>query len=74
MVGVVADALAAHVYPAVLAIVAVEHPGSIHVSEAACIAIVVWSMAVGLRGILSHQLNTADRDRAVGLQPGAIIG
>jgi hypothetical protein len=65
--GVISDALAAHVYPAVLAIIAVQHPGSVHVSDAARVSIVVWSAAVGLRGILAHQLATAERDRGAGL-------
>ena len=30
--------------------------------------VVVWSAAAGLRGILSHQLHTADQDRSAGLR------
>ncbi|MDP9105187.1 MAG: UbiA family prenyltransferase [Candidatus Eremiobacteraeota bacterium] len=65
--GVAADGLAAHVYPAVLALLAVAHlvlrPGT----AVLAVSVVVWSAAAGLRGILSHQLHTAERDRTAGL-------
>jgi 4-hydroxybenzoate polyprenyltransferase len=65
--GVLADALAAHVYPALLALLAVAHWALRPVSMALAVCVVIWSAAAGLRGILSHQLHTADRDRDAGL-------
>jgi 4-hydroxybenzoate polyprenyltransferase len=66
--GVSADALAAHVYPAMLALLAVTHWGLRPVTTALAVCVAVWSAAAGLRGILSHQLHTADQDRKAGLR------
>lgn len=65
--GVAADGLAAHVYPAVLALLAVSHWSVRPVVPALALPVVLWSAAAGLRGILSHQLQTAERDRGAGL-------
>lgn len=65
--GVLADALAAHVYPATLAIIAAERLGLRQVSPLIVAALMGWAAAAGLRGILSHQLHTADRDRKAAL-------
>ena len=65
--GVCADGLAAHVYPALLALLAVSHWAlrPVPIALAACVAL--WAAAAGLRGILSHQLHTAEQDRGAGL-------
>ena len=66
--GVAADALAAHVWPAMLAVLAAEHR-SVHPAGVALVtSLAVWSAAAGLRGILTHQVRTADRDSAAGLR------
>jgi 4-hydroxybenzoate polyprenyltransferase len=65
--GVFADALAAHVFPAMLALAAVSHLLERPVSAALAGCVLAWSAAAGIRGILSHQLHTADRDRSAGL-------
>ena len=66
--GVAADALAAHVWPAMLAVLAAAH-WSVHPLGAAVVtSLAVWSAATGVRGILTHQLLTADRDAAAGLR------
>ncbi len=65
--GVCADGLAAHVYPALLALLAVAHWTIFPVTTALAVCVVVWSVAAGLRGILSHQLHTAEQDRGAGL-------
>lgn len=66
--GLAADGLAAHVYPAVLALLAVAHWSLHHLTALLTASVVVWSAAAGLRGILSHQLHTAERDAAAGLR------
>lgn len=66
--GVCADGLAAHVYPAVLALLAATHWTLRPITIALAVSVVVWSGAAGLRGILSHQLCTADQDREAGLR------
>jgi len=64
---VLSDALAAHVYPAVLAMIIIAHQG-IRVFEPILIAsVLVWAIATGLRGIISHLVWSLDHDRSVGL-------
>ena len=65
--GVCADALAAHVYPALLALLAVSDWKLRPVTIALAPCVLLWSAAAGLRGILSHQLHTAEQDRSAGL-------
>jgi|WetSurMetagenome_2_1015567.scaffolds.fasta_scaffold11065_2 4-hydroxybenzoate polyprenyltransferase len=65
--GVASDALAAHVYPAALALMTVRRLGLADPQVLVIACVLAWSLAAGLRGILSHQLHTADRDRAGGL-------
>jgi 4-hydroxybenzoate polyprenyltransferase len=66
--GVAADGLAAHVYPAILAVMAVAHWTPRPVTATLAIAVAVWAGAAGLRGILSHQLQTSEQDRSAGLR------
>jgi 4-hydroxybenzoate polyprenyltransferase len=66
--GVAADAIAAHVYPVALALLAADYLWEQPVSAFVAICLLTWSTAAGLRGILSHQLHTAERDRQGGLQ------
>ena len=66
--GVVADGLAAHVYPAALALLSVPHFGTGRASAPVIVCVLVWAMAAGLRGVLSHQLYTAERDVQGGLR------
>ena len=65
--GVAADGLAAHVYPAALALMTARHLGAGWPSAWVIGCVLAWSAAAGLRGILSHQLHTADRDLKGGL-------
>ena len=66
--GVAADALAAHVYPAILALTGVAYWTLRPVTSILTVSVVVWAAAAGLRGILSHQLQTAEQDRGAGLR------
>jgi 4-hydroxybenzoate polyprenyltransferase len=66
--GVAADALAAHVYPAALALLAAHHGWGRPLSAFLATCVLVWAAAAGIRGILSHQLHTAERDRQGGLE------
>lgn len=66
--GVASDAAAAHVYPALLGaviFVAQFHQGP---SRLFVLALFVWSLATGLRGILSHQIQNEQSDRRSGLR------
>lgn len=65
--GVLADAAAAHVYPAMLALVVVQDLSIRSCSPLFVLTVAVWSMATGLRGILSHQLQSEAHDRATNL-------
>lgn len=66
--GVAADALAAHVYPAMLALLAITHFRLHPVTSLLVVSLLAWSAAVGIRGILSHQLHTTERDQQAGLR------
>jgi 4-hydroxybenzoate polyprenyltransferase len=68
--GVFADALAAHVYPAVLAIVlAASASASPWNADGRVLSVtVLWSLLAGLRGILSHQVAAEGLDSASGLK------
>jgi 4-hydroxybenzoate polyprenyltransferase len=64
--GVLADALAAHVYPVLLCLL-IAAPRAPHVVSSPLIAAVLgWSLMFGLRGILTHQIIDDERDRASG--------
>jgi 4-hydroxybenzoate polyprenyltransferase len=65
--GVAADASAAHVFPAILALLAVAQWSLRPVPSALAVAVILWAAATGLRGILSHQLATSEQDRGAGL-------
>jgi 4-hydroxybenzoate polyprenyltransferase len=66
--GAVSDALAAHVYPVLLALLAVAHWSLRPAALPLVTALAIWSAAAGLRGILSHQLQTHERDARAGLR------
>jgi 4-hydroxybenzoate polyprenyltransferase len=64
---VFSDAIAAHVYPAVIAMSVIAHL-EIRVFEPFMVAaVLIWASAVGLRGIISHLLWSFEHDRSVGL-------
>ncbi len=65
--GVFADALAAHVFPALLALLVVTHQQILTISPLLITTIVVWALATGLRGILTHQLKSEVSDKGAGL-------
>ncbi|HEX3462793.1 MAG TPA: UbiA family prenyltransferase [Candidatus Elarobacter sp.] len=66
--GILSDALAAHVYPALLALLAAAHWSLRPVGAPLVALLAIWSTAAGLRGILSHQLHTHERDARAGLR------
>jgi 4-hydroxybenzoate polyprenyltransferase len=65
--GVLADALAAHVYPAAMALVIAVRWSITHVTPAIIAASLTWSLMLGIRGILSHQVTSEFVDRQAGL-------
>lgn len=65
--GIVADAVAAHVYPVVLALMTVTYFGIWQPAWPVIGCALGWSFAAGVRGILSHLLHSAERDRAAAL-------
>jgi 4-hydroxybenzoate polyprenyltransferase len=67
LLGIIADALAAHVYPALLALLIVQHLGLSSLGPTLTVMIGLWSLATGLRGIISHQLQGAEHDQVAGL-------
>ncbi|WP_299509797.1 UbiA family prenyltransferase [Cypionkella sp.] len=67
LAGVLADALAAHVFPAMLALLILSHQKLAFPSAALVCVLFIWALATGLRGILTHQFKSATSDRAAGL-------
>lgn len=65
--GVFADALAAHVFPAMLALLIVSRQQLASPSGELIGVLFIWSLAAGLRGILTHQFKSAASDKAAGL-------
>jgi cyclopropane fatty-acyl-phospholipid synthase-like methyltransferase len=65
--GVFADALAAHVFPAMLALLIVSQQQLASPSAQFTWILFIWSLAAGLRGILTHQFKDAASDQAAGL-------
>jgi 4-hydroxybenzoate polyprenyltransferase len=65
--GIFADAIAAHVYSAVLTLVILWHQGLREPDLRIVIPVLLWAAATGLRGILSHQLQSEENDRRAGL-------
>ena len=68
LLAVLSDASAAHVYPAVFAMVALSHQGVRTFDKVMIVAVVLWSCGAGLRGIIAHLIVTQDQDRAAGLE------
>ncbi len=66
-IGVLSDALAAHVFPAALALTVMTKLSLPTQGSAVQTAILGWAFATGLRGILSHQLHDDKRDLSAGL-------
>lgn len=65
--GAAADGLAAHVYPAVLALLALGEWNHRPAGGGLTACVIVWAAAAGVRGILSHQIQGAEADRRAGL-------
>jgi 4-hydroxybenzoate polyprenyltransferase len=65
--GLLADACGAHLFPALFAatLVSRRHAGPMDIIWLAAVA--VWSLSLGLRGILWHQLSDLHNDEKVGL-------
>jgi len=64
--GVLADASGAHLFPALLGAALVYHNRG-EADTAWLAAVAVWSLSLGLRGILWHQLSDLHNDEKVGL-------
>jgi 4-hydroxybenzoate polyprenyltransferase len=68
ILAVISDATAAHVYPAVLAMLVIAHLGILSLDHVMIAAVVLWSVCAGLRGIIAHLIVSLDHDRAAGLE------
>jgi 1,4-dihydroxy-2-naphthoate octaprenyltransferase len=65
--GVVADASGAHLFPTCLVVTSMSYFLQCKISLVWMIAVAVWALALGLRGILWHQLRDRDTDILVGI-------
>jgi 4-hydroxybenzoate polyprenyltransferase len=68
LLGVLADALAAHVFPAAMALAIVSLQGLRMPSLGLVLTVALWSLSTGLRGIVSHQLQSQESDFNAGLR------
>jgi hypothetical protein len=66
--GVLMDACGAHLLPTLWTVSLIAEGAGKTLSAPFAAAIGVWSLALGLRGILRHQMMDRDRDRQVGLR------
>jgi 4-hydroxybenzoate polyprenyltransferase len=65
--GVLADASGAHLFPTLLVVSLVFRWSGKPIDRTWFIAIAVWSLSYGLRGILWHQLSDLNNDEKIGL-------
>lgn len=65
--GVAADASGAHLFPGLLMLSATAHALQLHVGWVWPVAVAIWSLAYGLRGILWHQFADRENDLLVGI-------
>ncbi|TXC74343.1 hypothetical protein FSZ31_06510 [Sphingorhabdus soli] len=72
LAGVLADATGAHLLPTLLALQLVWPPAMLIADPLWTGTVLTWSLAYGLRGILSHQLLDLANDRAVALGTFAV--
>ena len=72
LAGVLADATGAHLLPTLLALQLVWPPATLIADPLWSGTVLIWSLAYGLRGILSHQLLDLANDRAVALETFAV--
>jgi hypothetical protein len=66
--GALADAGGSHVIPALLAVFVAQSATTRIVDSAWVVAVLLWSAAFGMRGIVWHQLLDEENDRRSGLQ------
>ena len=66
--GVLADAMAAHVYPALLCLLIAAPRAPYGLSKPLAVTVMLWSLAFGLRGFLTHLVLDDELDRDSGLR------
>lgn len=71
--GVICDAAGEQMFPALTAALLASHGARRGLSAAWVASITVWALAVGLRGIVWHQLSDLENDRAAGLRTFAAM-
>jgi hypothetical protein len=68
LAGVLADACGAHLFPSLLAAILIFRVADRPIDPTWLIAVGLWSLAYGLRGILWHQLSDRDNDAHAGVR------
>lgn len=72
ILGVIADACGAHLFPTLLVVVLVFHWHGKPIDPIWFSAVAVWSLCSGLRGILWHQLSDVHNDEKIDLRTFAL--
>jgi hypothetical protein len=66
--GVIADASGAHLFPTLLGVVLVYRGQAAPIDSVWLVAVAIWSVCYGLRGILWHQLTDRDSDARIAVR------
>ena len=72
LLGVLADAIGAHLLPSLFAVVWIAHASARSIPLLWIILVGIWSLATGLRGIFWHQLNDLENDRVAEVNTFAV--
>lgn len=72
VLGILADASGAHLFPTLLVVTLVVHGTGNPIDLVWFCAVAVWSLSSGLRGILWHQLSDLHNDEKIGLRTFAL--
>jgi 4-hydroxybenzoate polyprenyltransferase len=72
LLGVLADAIGAHLLPSLFAVVWVAHASDRSIPVLWIILVGIWSLTTGLRGIFWHQIKDIENDRLAGVNTFAV--
>jgi hypothetical protein len=66
--GIIADAAGAHLFPSLVSLLVADHAVGAPIDPLWTLAVALWSLAYGMRGIVWHQLVDAAHDQRAGVR------